>query len=82
MAVDGFLLKVDGIHVGYGKLEILHGVTLEVRPGEFVCIIGPNGAGKSTTFRTIVGLLPPRSGRVLFDGGEITGLRPDQILRR
>ncbi len=82
MAVDGFLLKVDGIHAGYGKLETLHGVTLEVRPGEFVCVIGPNGAGKSTTFKTIVGLLPPKSGRVLFDGGEITGLRPDQILRR
>ena len=82
MAVDGFLLKVDGIHAGYGKQEILHGVTLEVRPGEIVCVIGPNGAGKSTTFKIIVGLLPPKSGRVLFDGGEITGLRPDQILRR
>jgi ABC-type branched-subunit amino acid transport system ATPase component len=82
LAVDGFLLKVDGIHAGYGKLEILHGVTLEVRPGEFVCVIGPNGAGKSTTFKTIVGLLRPKSGRVRFDGGEITGLRPDQILRR
>ena len=82
MAVDGFVLKVDGIHAGYGKLDILHGVTLEVRPGEIVCVIGPNGAGKSTTFKSIVGLLRPTSGRVLFDGREITGLRPDQILRR
>ncbi len=82
MAVDSFLLKVDGIHAGYGKLEILHGVSLEVRPGEIVSVIGPNGAGKSTTFKTIVGLLRPKSGCVLFDGREITGLRPDQILRR
>ena len=82
MAVDGFVLKVDGIHAGYGKLEILHGVTLEVRSGEIVCVIGPNGAGKSTAFKSIVGLLRPTSGRVLFDGREITGLRPDQILRR
>ena len=82
MAVDGFVLKVDGIHASYGKLEILHGVSLEVRPGEMVCVIGPNGAGKSTTFKSIVGLLRPTSGRVLFDGREITGLRPDQILRR
>jgi ABC-type branched-subunit amino acid transport system ATPase component len=62
-------------------MEILHGVNLEVRRGEMVCIIGPNGAGKSTAFKTIVGLLRPRAGRVVFDGQEITGLRPDQVLR-
>jgi ABC-type branched-subunit amino acid transport system ATPase component len=62
-------------------MEILHGVNLEVRRGEMVCIIGPNGAGKSTAFKTIVGLLRPRAGRVVFDGREITGLRPDQVLR-
>jgi len=77
-----FLLKVEQVVAGYGKLEILHGVTLEVRPGEIVSVIGPNGAGKSTTFKTIVGFLHPKSGRILFDGSEITGFRPDQILRR
>lgn len=76
------LLKAEAVVAGYGKLEILHGVTLEVRPGEIVCVIGPNGAGKSTAFKTIVGFLQPKSGRILFDGSEITGLRPDQILRR
>jgi ABC-type branched-subunit amino acid transport system ATPase component len=81
LVVDGFLLKADGIHAGYGKLEILHGVNLEVRPRELVSVIGPNGAGKSTAFKTIVGLLHPKSGRVLFDGQDITGLLPYQVLR-
>ncbi len=81
MAVDGYLLKADGIHASYGKLEILHGVSLEVQPRELVSIIGPNGAGKSTAFKTIVGLLHPMPGRVLFDGRDITGLLPYQVLR-
>ena len=75
------LLKAERLVAGYGMLEILHGITLEVRSGEMVSVIGPNGAGKSTAFKSIVGLLHPRSGRVLFDGGEITGFRPDQVLR-
>jgi len=78
---DGLLLKADGIHAGYGKLEILHGVSLHVRPQEMVCVIGPNGAGKSTAFKTIVGLLHPKSGRVLFNGRDITGLLPYEVLR-
>jgi branched-chain amino acid transport system ATP-binding protein len=75
------LLRAEGLTAGYGKLPILHGVTVEVRAGEMVCVIGPNGAGKSTSFKTIVGFLRPTSGRVTFDGGDITGLRPDQVLR-
>ena len=81
MGADGFLLRAEGVHAGYGKLEILHGVSLDVRPGELVAVIGPNGAGKSTAFKTIVGLLQPRSGHVLFAGREITGLAPYQVLR-
>jgi ABC-type branched-subunit amino acid transport system ATPase component len=81
LAGDGFLLRADGIHAGYGKLEILHGVSLEVRPRELVSVIGPNGAGKSTAFKAIVGLLHPKSGRVLFDGKEVTGLPPYEVLR-
>jgi ABC-type branched-subunit amino acid transport system ATPase component len=76
------LLAAEGIHAGYGKLEILHDVSLEVRPGEIVSIIGPNGAGKSTAFKSIVGLLRPRAGTVRFKGQNITGLRPDVVLRR
>jgi ABC-type branched-subunit amino acid transport system ATPase component len=76
------LLAADGITAGYGKMDILHGVSLRVQAGEIVSIIGPNGAGKSTAFKTIVGLLHPRAGVVRFDGEEITGLRPDLVLRR
>jgi len=78
----GALLRASDLVAGYGKIEVLHGVTLEVRPGEIVSVIGPNGAGKSTAFKTIIGLLHPRSGHVRFDGHEITGLRADQVLRR
>src|SRR5207245_4616651 len=67
---------------GYGKIDILHGVSLSVGVGEIVSVIGPNGAGKSTAFKTIVGFLRPRQGRVIFNGAEITGLRPDLVLRR
>jgi len=79
--LDGALLRAEGIFAGYGKMEILHGVSLTVRPGEMVSVIGPNGAGKSTAFKTIVGLLRPRSGSIFFDSREISGLRPDQVLR-
>jgi len=78
---DGFLLKLEDVRAGYGKLEILHGVSLVVRLQEIVSVIGPNGAGKSTAFKTIVGLLHPRSGRILFDGSDITGLPPYQAVR-
>jgi ABC-type branched-subunit amino acid transport system ATPase component len=76
------LLRVDGVTASYGTIDILHGVSLEIRAGEIVSIIGPNGAGKSTAFKTIVGFLRPRSGTVTFDGRAITGLRPDLVLRR
>jgi ABC-type branched-subunit amino acid transport system ATPase component len=76
------ILTAEGLTAGYGKIDILHGVSLHVRPGEIVSIIGPNGAGKSTAFKTIVGFLTPSAGRVLFEGQDITGLRPDLVLRR
>jgi branched-chain amino acid transport system ATP-binding protein len=76
------LLSAEGITAGYGSIDILHGVSLAITPGEIVSIIGPNGAGKSTAFKTMVGFLRPRTGRVVFDGTDITGLRPDLVLRR
>jgi branched-chain amino acid transport system ATP-binding protein len=81
LGADDVLLGVDSIHAGYGKMEILHGLSLEVRPRELVSLIGPNGAGKSTVFKTVVGFLRPTSGRVLFAGQEITGLAPYEVLR-
>ena len=76
------LLRAEAMTAGYGKMAILHGVSLIIAPGELVAVIGPNGAGKSTAFKVIVGFLKPTEGRVLFDGDDITGLRPDQVLRR
>ncbi|MBI2561674.1 MAG: ABC transporter ATP-binding protein [candidate division NC10 bacterium] len=76
------LLEVHDIHAGYGKMEILHGVTLKVEAGQIVPIIGPNGAGKSTVFKSIFGLLPVRQGRVLFAGEEVTNRSPEVLLRR
>jgi branched-chain amino acid transport system ATP-binding protein len=76
------LLLAEGITAGYGNIDILHDVSLHVKPGEIVSIIGPNGAGKSTAFKAIVGFITPRRGRILFNGEEMTGLRPDLVLRR
>ena len=82
MTASASLLTAQGITAGYGKIDILHEVTLAVEAGEIVSIIGPNGAGKSTAFKAMIGVLKPRSGRVVFNGEEITGLRPDLVLRR
>jgi branched-chain amino acid transport system ATP-binding protein len=76
------LLVADKITAGYGRMPILHDVSLEVHAGELVALIGPNGAGKSTALKTLVGFLRPTSGRVTLDGQDLVGLRPDQVLRR
>jgi len=75
-------LAAEGVFSGYGKIEVLHGVWVTVARGEVVSLIGPNGAGKSTVLKTILGYLVPWQGRVTFDGGEVTGLRADRLLRR
>jgi len=80
--VTGPLLVAESLTAGYGRIDILHGVSLTVHANEIVSIIGPNGAGKSTAFKTIVGFLTPRAGRVTFNGEDVTGLRPDLVLRR
>jgi branched-chain amino acid transport system ATP-binding protein len=74
------LLEVQGIEAGYGRLQVLHGVTLSVPPGHVAAVIGANGAGKSTLLRVISGLLRPTSGRVTFDGQVITGWTPERIV--
>ncbi|HEV8530478.1 MAG TPA: ABC transporter ATP-binding protein [Methylomirabilota bacterium] len=80
--MNPILLQAQGLTAGYGKMPILHDVSLEVRVGEMVSVIGPNGAGKSTALKSMVGFVKVTTGRVLFDGQEITGLRPDQVLPR
>jgi branched-chain amino acid transport system ATP-binding protein len=79
---DKPLLSVSDLVVRYGQIEALHGVSLEVFPGEVVALIGSNGAGKSTTLRAVSGMIPVVGGSVRFDGHEITNLRGDQIVRR
>jgi len=76
LASDGALLQVTELFSGYGQRPVLSGITLEVREGTTVSLIGANGAGKTTTLRTIVGLLAPFSGKVEFDGRDITGIFP------
>jgi branched-chain amino acid transport system ATP-binding protein len=74
------LLEVQDIHTYYGAIQALRGVSLRVEEGEVVTIIGSNGAGKSTTLRSISGLTPARSGRILFEGQEITQLPAHEIV--
>ena len=76
------ILSAEAITAGYGEVDIIHSVDLQVKTGEIVSIIGPNGAGKSTLLKTIFGLLHPRKGRIILNNDDITGLRPDRIVRK
>jgi branched-chain amino acid transport system ATP-binding protein len=76
------LLELTDVHVYYGAIHALKGVSLTVEAGEIVTLIGANGAGKSTTLRAISSLLRPRTGSVTFEGKELTRLAPEQIVRR
>jgi ABC-type branched-subunit amino acid transport system ATPase component len=76
------MLEVDDVRAGYGRLEILQGVSLLVAPGQIVGIIGPNGAGKSTLLKTIFGYIRPFSGRIALRGEILNGWRPDKVMRR
>ena len=76
---DQPLLELDDVHTFYGSIEALKGISLEVREGEIVTLIGSNGAGKTTTLRSISGIVPPRSGRIIFEGREIQGLAGHEV---
>jgi branched-chain amino acid transport system ATP-binding protein len=75
------ILEINNIHSYYGTSHILQGVSMKIGQGEAVCLLGRNGAGKSTTFKSIIGLVPPRQGSILFKGQEIAGKQPHQIAR-
>ena len=75
------MLEVDGLSAGYQGNDVVHEVTFRVNQGEAVMIIGSNGAGKTTLFQTLCGLLTPSSGRVLFEGGDITRIPAERIAR-
>ena len=76
------LLEIEGLKVLYGRVEALHGIDLSVEEGEVVTLIGSNGAGKTTTVRTISGLVPASSGRIMLEGKEISGLPAPEIVKR
>ena len=76
------VLSLKDIHSYYGISHVLHGLSLEVQEGEVVCLLGRNGAGKTTAIRSIIGLTPPRSGKVSIFGQEMQGKKPYEIFRR
>jgi ABC-type branched-subunit amino acid transport system ATPase component len=82
MTENGIFLRVEGLGKHFEGLKALEGVDLSVKRGEILSLIGPNGAGKTTFFNCITGMIQPTSGRIVFDGLEITGLKPHAITRR
>ena len=75
------MLQIDGIHVHYGRIAAVRGVSFAVNEGEIVSLVGPNGAGKSTTMMTIAGALTPSSGAIMLDGISLVGKSPENIAR-
>jgi ABC-type branched-subunit amino acid transport system ATPase component len=76
------ILKAEDITAGYTEVDILHAVTVRVSSGEIVSVIGPNGAGKSTLLKAVFGILKPRNGTVTLKDEDITGLKPDRVVRK
>ena len=76
------LLEVKNLDAGYGFLQILRKVSLNIDEGEYVCLVGPNGAGKSTTLKSIAGLIKPKGGEILFKGEKIGGLPGNKVARK
>ncbi|MBQ8313105.1 MAG: ABC transporter ATP-binding protein [Clostridia bacterium] len=74
------LLKIDNIHVFYGAIHAIKGISFEVNEGEIVTLIGANGAGKSTTLNAIAGLLKPRSGKITFNGTDLATVRANKVV--
>ena len=75
------MLEVSNIHAGYGRVEVLKGLTIEVREKEVVCLLGANGAGKSTLLKVVSGIIGARKGNVLFAGQELTQQKPEAIVK-
>ena len=76
------MLKIESVHTYYGNIKALKGISLEVKSGEIIALLGSNGAGKTTTLSSISGLTPPRMGRIIFDGQDITGKKPEFIVSK
>jgi branched-chain amino acid transport system ATP-binding protein len=75
-------LTISAIDCFYGKVQVLHGLSLQLAPGEVLCLLGRNGAGKTTTLKTVMGLLRPRSGRIMLGETDLTALPAHEIPKR
>lgn len=82
MAINQPIMTLENVDAGYGEIEVLRNVSLSVQPGQIVTIIGANGAGKTTLLRTVFGQVKPTAGRITFDGEDITGAKPIDLLKR
>lgn len=76
------LLVAEGLYAGYGRAEVLRGVSIRVGEGETIAIIGSNGAGKSTLMRALIGVIRPTAGSIQLDGSEVAGVRPERLVER
>jgi branched-chain amino acid transport system ATP-binding protein len=76
------MLEIEDLQVAYGRITALRGVSLSVGEGEIVTVVGGNGAGKTTTLRTVSGVLRPQRGRISYQGKDLVGLQPEQVLAR
>src|SRR4051794_25159852 len=74
------MLEIEGATTAYDKADVLQGISLQVEPGRITCLLGSNGSGKTTLVRSILGLTPPRAGRIVFDGSDITQLPTHRIV--
>jgi len=75
------LLAIDDLHTAYGLSRVLFGISLDIAAGECVCLLGRNGVGKTTTIRSVMGLVPPTSGRIVWKGTDIGGWSPHRVAR-
>src|SRR5262245_64231773 len=73
-------LEIEGVYTAYDKADVLQGVSLKVEAGSITCLLGSNGSGKTTLVRSVLGLTPPRAGRIIFDGSDITHLPTHKII--
>lgn len=76
------MMRISGLHAGYGDTEVLHGIDIEIGAGEVVAIVGANGVGKTTLLRTIAGLIAPTRGEIAFEGEEIAGIGAHRVVER
>ncbi|MEA2924521.1 MAG: urea transport system ATP-binding protein, partial [Alphaproteobacteria bacterium] len=78
MKDDGTMFEVRNLSSAYGQSQVLHGIDLAVKPGEIVALVGRNGMGKSTLMKSLIGVMPARSGQIVVDGTDVTAFAPHQ----